>query len=187
MGNFGDGSPPYICGQGYEPCTQNTLTHTYQATGVYPVTLTAVVCNDTSVAVQSVCLGVEPNPQAAFTYTDFGGIIQFTNQSQNAYFEQGGYCLWDFGDGSPPVSDEHPTHTYAENGNYLVTLTLVVCADTSVYTQEVQVQTVSIQTPPFACEGGQGGELKIYPNPATNTLTFQRVSKSPLGDLGVRL
>ncbi|QQS30041.1 MAG: T9SS type A sorting domain-containing protein [Sphingobacteriales bacterium] len=28
------------------------------------------------------------------------------------------------------------------------------------------------------------GSLLVYPNPAQNTLTFERVSKSPLGDLG---
>jgi len=46
--NWGDGSPPYICGQGYSPCIQDTLIHTYQTEGIYGVTLQAIVCNDTS-------------------------------------------------------------------------------------------------------------------------------------------
>ncbi|OWY24625.1 hypothetical protein C7N43_35920, partial [Sphingobacteriales bacterium UPWRP_1] len=70
--------------------------------------------------------------------------------------------------GSPPVSDEHPTHTYAENGTYTATLTLVVCQDTSVYTQEVQVQTVG--SPPDPLKGEK--TVIVYPNPAQNTLTF---------------
>ena len=183
--NWGDGSPPFICGQGYEPCSGSLPTHTYQAPGIYPVTLQAIVCNDTSTLTRAVGIDFSPNPQAAFTHEALENTVLFTNLSQNAYTEQGGYYVWNFGDGSPPTQTEHPTHEYTENGSYTVSLTLVVCQDTSVFTQEITVQTVGIpqNTPPL--EGL--GEVLIYPNPATNTLTFQRVSKSPLGDLGVRL
>ncbi|QQS31019.1 MAG: PKD domain-containing protein [Sphingobacteriales bacterium] len=172
--NWGDGSPPFLCGQGYAPCTQDTLIHTYQTEGIYGVTLQAIVCNDTSTQIQSVCFGFAPNPQAEFSYQDFGGSIIFTNLSQNSYTEQGGYYVWDFGDGSPPSSAEHPTHEYEENGSYTVTLTLVVCADTSVYTQEVVVQTVGISPPGLSPPEPLKGEktIHIYPNPAQNTLTF---------------
>ncbi|QQS30031.1 MAG: PKD domain-containing protein [Sphingobacteriales bacterium] len=169
--DWGDGSPPYLCGQGYVPCTQDTLIHTYQTEGIYGVTLQAIVCNDTSSQIQSVCFGFAPNPQAEFSYQDFGGTIIFTNLSQNSYTEQGGYYVWDFGDGSPPSSAEHPTHEYEENGSYTVTLTLVVCADTSVYSQEVVMQTVG--NPPQPLQGGElQSMLQVYPNPAQNTLTF---------------
>jgi len=46
--DWGDDSPPYICGQGYEPCTGNILTHQYPSPGTYTATLTAIVCSDTS-------------------------------------------------------------------------------------------------------------------------------------------
>ncbi len=180
--NWGDGSAPFLCGQGFAPCTQDNLLHTYQAPGIYPVTLQAIVCNDTSTLTRAVCLGVEPNPQAQFTYTDFGGAIQFTNLSQNAYLTQGGYCVWHFGDGSPTTTQINPTHTFTENGNYPVTLTVVVCQDTSVYMQFVQVQTVGV-SPPFF-EGGQGGQqVVVYPNPAQNTLhfTLQNSLTPPVG------
>ncbi|QQS30867.1 MAG: T9SS type A sorting domain-containing protein [Sphingobacteriales bacterium] len=167
--DWGDGSPPYLCGQGYAACSANTIPHTYQTEGIYGVTLQAIVCNDTSTLTQSVCLGFAPNPQAGFSYEDTGGTIIFTNLSQNDYLEQGGQLSWDFGDGSPPVSEEHPTHSYEENGTYTVTLTLVVCADTSVYSQEVVVQTVGVSEIPSS-EGL--GSLIVYPNPAQNTLQF---------------
>ncbi|QQS31015.1 MAG: PKD domain-containing protein [Sphingobacteriales bacterium] len=169
--NWGDGSPPFICGQGHSPCIQDTLIHTYQTEGIYGITLQAIVCNDTSTQIQSICFGFAPNPQAEFSYQDFGGAIIFTNLSQNAYIGQGGYYLWDFGDGSPPSSAEHPTHEYEENGSYTVTLTLVVCGDTSVYTQEVVVQTVG-NTPLPLSRGEFPDILQVYPNPAQNTLTF---------------
>jgi len=160
-----------LCGQGYSPCSENTIPHTYQTEGIYGVTLQAIVCNDTSTLIQSVCFGIVPNPQAAFSYQDFGGAILFTNLSQNSYTEQGGTYIWDFGDGSPPVYTANPNHTYEENGSYTVTLTLVVCGDTSIYSQEVVVQTVGVSEIPSS-EGFGVGSLIVYPNPAQNTLTF---------------
>jgi hypothetical protein len=51
--NFGDGSPPLICGRGYDTCP-DTLLHHYPTQGQYNATLTAIVCNDTSVVQQNV-------------------------------------------------------------------------------------------------------------------------------------
>ncbi|QQS28795.1 MAG: T9SS type A sorting domain-containing protein [Sphingobacteriales bacterium] len=192
--NWGDGSPPYLCGQGYAPCTQDTLIHTYQTEGIYGVTLQVIVCNDTSTQIQAVCFGFAPNPQAEFSYQDFGGAIIFTNLSQNSYTEQGGYYVWDFGDGSPPSNQTNPIYSYEENGSYTVTLTLVVCGDTSVYSQDVVVQTVG--NPPQPLQGGElQSMLQVYPNPAQNTLTFAFTEgQTPpsggwgvTGDLGVKL
>jgi len=72
-----------------------------------------------------------------------------------------------------------------ENGNYPVTLTVVVCQDTSVYTQVIAIaKPVGIaQAPPFF-EGGQGGEqVVVYPNPAQNLLhfTLQNTLTPPAG------
>jgi len=176
--NWGDGTPPFICGQGFEPCTGSLTNHTYQSPGIYGVTLTAIVCNDTATYTQYVCAGnYSPGAQASFVSEDFGGTVFFANTSQNAHFDQTGISIWDFGDGSFPSYETHPHHTYAENGSYTVTLTVVVCADTSVYTQEVVVQTVGVaeNSPPL--EGFGVGSLQVYPNPAQNTLTFERVSK----------
>lgn len=143
--NWGDGTPPFVCGQGYEPCGGSLPSHTYQTPGIYGVTLTAIVCNDTATYTQYVCAGnYSPGAQASFVAEDFGGTVFFANTSQNAHFDQTGISIWDFGDGSFPSYETHPHHTYAENGSYTVTLTVVVCADTSVYSQEVFVQTVGV-------------------------------------------
>jgi len=56
-----------------------------------------------------------------------GATVNFTNTSTNAF----GY-VWDFGDGSPLNYEENPTHTYAQAGDYTVTLGIVYdvsCAD----------------------------------------------------------
>ncbi|OWY20915.1 hypothetical protein C7N43_39080, partial [Sphingobacteriales bacterium UPWRP_1] len=168
--DWGDGSPPFTCGQGYDACSGSLPTHTYQVPGLYPITLQAIVCNDTSTLTRAVCIDFAPNPQAAFSYEMLDQTVLFTNLSQNSYLAQGGYFVWDFGDGSPPVSDENPAHVYEENGSYTVTLTLIVCQDTSVYTQEITVQTVGLQeiSPPLEGSGVVG--VVVYPNPAQNTL-----------------
>ncbi len=62
--DFGDGSPPFVCGQGFEPCPA-TLTHQYDALDTYTVTLTTVVCSDTSTIKHSVVtqtVGLPPDP-----------------------------------------------------------------------------------------------------------------------------
>jgi PKD repeat protein len=59
------------------------------------------------------------NPsQSDFQVTPIGnGSYQFQNNSQNATA-----YLWDFGDGTTS-DEENPTHSYADFGNYMVTLT----------------------------------------------------------------
>jgi len=149
------------------------------------------------------CMGLLTQPAAAFSYEPQGANeVQFTNLSLYAYPDSidGGYYVWDFGDGSPPhlcgqgytpCTGNILTHQYAAPGSYPVTLTAIVCSDTSVVQALIDTQgaggTVGIAPPqpPLASEGGS--LLNIYPNPAQNTLTLQWVSKSPLGDLGVSL
>jgi len=55
--DFGDGSPPFRCGQGYGACP-DVVTHEYAAAqGQHTITLRAVVCSDTSAVTASVALG----------------------------------------------------------------------------------------------------------------------------------
>ncbi len=53
-----------------------------------------------------------------FDYAIDKGTVTFTNYSQNVTS-----YTWDFGDGSEPVQENAPVHTYEENGDYEVTLT----------------------------------------------------------------
>jgi len=155
------------------------------------------------------CMGLLTQPAAAFSYEPQGANeIQFTNLSLYAYPDStdGGYYIWDFGDGSPPYlcgqgyapcTGSTLTHQYPAPGTYTATLTAIVCTDTSTVQALIDTEsgggTVGIPeiTPPFACEGtcpdcsgGQGGEeILVYPNPAQNTLTFalNNALKSPSG------
>jgi PKD repeat protein len=60
---------------------------------------------------------------SAFTADNTNGCgsltVQFTDQSQNTPTSWD----WNFGDGSPNVTTQNPSHTYSKAGNYDVTLT----------------------------------------------------------------
>lgn len=62
-------------------------------------------------------------PAPSFTYSPQparnGDAITFTNTSINAATKY----TWNFGDGSAESNEEHPTHTYTDNGPFTVTLT----------------------------------------------------------------
>ena len=63
------------------------------------------------------CKKKEENPRALFSYSDNGLVVTFENLSKNATT-----YLWDFGDGETS-SEANPVHTYADYGDYTVTLT----------------------------------------------------------------
>ena len=125
------------------------------------------------------CMGLLTLPQASFvTQIDTGALrASFYNTSQFVYPDSidGGHYLWQFGDGA--ISTElNPTHTYTQGSNYTVTLTAIVCSDTSVFVQEVSTWAVGIDASPqphaspqpTPKEGEMQGLFSITPNPATN-------------------
>jgi len=149
--------------------------------------------------VRTNCMGlVTPLPQASFSWqadaiNPFS--LQFTNLSHFVYADSidGGKYIWDWGDGSPPVtftseSFQEVFHNYPAPGSFTVTLTAVVCQDTSMVQATIETLsgaggTVGLPTNPQKEEP----TILIYPNPAQNTLTFSYtdVLMSPSGDLGV--
>lgn len=70
---------------------------------------------------------------------------------------------WDFGDGSPTVTDPAPTHTYAAEGTYTVRLELFSDCGSIVDTQAANIVGIA------RIEIDQA-ELTLYPNPAGNTV-----------------
>ena len=121
-------------------------------------------------------MGLVTLPEAAFSYVPQGdGSVAFYNQSQFVYPDSidGGHYLWHFGDGSTST-ERNPSHTYPQGGSYTVTLTAVVCNDTSVYAQEVST-VVGIHA-----IGANNLVLQLIPNPATEKATLQLTSPQNL-------
>jgi hypothetical protein len=74
---------------------------------------------------------------ADFTYNQIGDSVSFTNLSSN--YET---VLWDFGDGQTSTA-ENPTHIYAVNGNYTVTLTAIINRASSTSLVVARISTTS--------------------------------------------
>ena len=117
------------------------------------------------------CMGLLTLPQASFvTQIDTGALrASFYNTSQFVYPDSidGGHYLWQFGDGSTST-ELNPTHTYAQGSNYTVTLTAVVCVDTSVFVQEVSTWAVGVMPIKYTPNFGT-----FIPNPSSGTTTLQ--------------
>lgn len=110
---FGDGNTS----------TQENPTNIYQNAGVYDVTLTITDlggCVSTLTLQDTVVYIPYPNPDFTVNSTVgcIGEIFEFTNQSTGNAVSY----LWNFGDGATST-DENPTHAYAAEGDYSVTLT----------------------------------------------------------------
>ena len=120
------------------------------------------------------CMGLQTLPQAMFINSsiDTNYLCVFQNLSQYTYPDSldGGHYIWDFGDGTPPLqttTDAFIPHYYPNFGTYRVSLTAIVCNDTSTYTQTLNLWATGMQVLPL--EGGvRGGLCTVLPNPATN-------------------
>jgi PKD repeat protein len=81
----------------------------------------------------------EDKPTADFTFTPDGLTVAFENFSKNA-----DTYTWDFGDGST-ATDENPSHTYAAEGTYTVSLTAKGDGGEDVYSEEIVVSKPAIK------------------------------------------
>lgn len=114
--DFGDGNSSNV---------QNPL-HTYALGGTYTVTLT-VTDNDsgmdsTGQQLTVSAVGANAPPVATFTYLCSGRDCLFDSSGSTDDVGISSYS-WDFGDGNSS-NVQNPSHTYAANGNYTVTLTV---------------------------------------------------------------
>ncbi|MCF1192322.1 PKD domain-containing protein [Mangrovimonas sp. AS39] len=107
--DFGDGNTS----------TNVNPVHNYESVGTYTVTLKATGAVGTTPSVASKVIVVEQiNPIASFSYEVTDLTVVFTNTS-----DLGVTYEWDFGDGTIST-EENPSYTYSEPGEYTVILTV---------------------------------------------------------------
>lgn len=89
--------------------------------GIYTVTVTLNSCKSTA----STTVEVNPNPIVDFSTPTFvclpNNPVKFTNASSISSGTLN--YSWNFGDGSPASNAVNPSHVYAVNSNYAITLT----------------------------------------------------------------
>ncbi len=128
--------------------------HVFADTGSYDVELVVTSsegCTDTST--QAVHVG--PVPSASFTVANAceGNPTAFTNTST---IDAGTLSYaWDFGD-TNTSADENPSHTYAVDGTYTVTLTVTSdngCEDVTTASVEVLDSPTALFTASTVCDG----------------------------------
>jgi PKD repeat protein len=94
-----------------------------------------------------------------FTTTIINGEVTFDNVDNLDSYS------WDFGDSNMSTAS-NPTHTYLVNGDYMVSLTVTKCGETSTYTQSVLIDNLS--TPEFDLIQS----ISLSPNPVKNELNI---------------
>jgi len=150
--------------EGGEPATSTMAAPsvTYSEAGTYTVTLQA--SNPASTATASIIVEVTDVVEVDFNYFREQLEISFTNTSVG----EGDSYLWDFGDGATST-DENPTHTYATEGEYEVTLEVTNECGTSTYTETVLAN--SLPSAGFEVAGDSEGCLPF-------TVQFEDASSS---------
>ncbi|MFN0214799.1 MAG: PKD domain-containing protein [Saprospiraceae bacterium] len=130
--NFPGGTP--------SSSTAENPTVQYFTPGVYGVTLVVTsIGGSTSSFTQPGIITVNGAPGAGFVSSVNGSAVAFTNNSINATS-----YVWNFGDGSNSMAP-NPTHNYANDGVYNVTLIATNNCGSTIFEQ-----SVTIITPPTA-------------------------------------
>jgi hypothetical protein len=112
------------------------------------------------------------NPSANFSESISGNTATFTNSSSSVNSTLN--YSWDFGDGNTS-SIQNPSHTYATNGTYTVTLIASNCIFSDTITNTIQIGTNSM-------EENTNANFEFYPNPVTNQITL-KVDNQLLGSI----
>ncbi len=152
--NFGDPASGT-----YNTSTLQNPTHIYNSPGTYTVLLTvtntATCTKDTSMQVT-----VNPKPIALFSYSAscVGDSTQFTDLSIAPGSSVTSW-LWDFGDGSPTVTQQNPKHAFMTSGTFQVKLVvnnLSNCKDSVIIPVITRpTPTAAFQYVNFFCPAGQ--------------------------------
>ncbi|MDQ1256041.1 MAG: hypothetical protein QG656_637, partial [Candidatus Hydrogenedentes bacterium] len=129
--------------------------HTYAAQGIYTVTLTVTTPDGVDSASRTVTV-TDPGaagPDAKFTANAFSGyaplILHFTDQSLPGTSPIASWA-WDFGDGGSST-DQHPTYTYENGGNFTVRLTVTTADGQDWVAQTVVIYPANgLPTPDFS-------------------------------------
>ncbi len=141
--DYGDGSggqPLALVGMTFH------LSHVYAAAGAYTATVT-VTDDDAGVGIAQAHVTVSDHAPVAnagpAARGDEGSAVSFDGSASSDADGDPLTLTWDFGDGSPPVGGVTPSHVYADNGSYTVTLNVFDGALISTATTTAEIANVA--------------------------------------------
>ena len=138
--------------------SDTTQTINVSTAGTYSVTTTD---NLGCLGVDDITVATETTPTSAFSFSvDGTGLVfdfTYTGTANATSFD------WDFGDSNTDTGQD-PTHTYAADGNYTVTLIVTNVCGSDTITQNLDV--VGIE------DGLRAESISIFPNPNNGTFTY---------------
>ena len=137
--------------------TTSSIAVTASSSNITVTTVNVNACNGVGMS-QPTSVTFTATPTAAGSFTTSGNVATFANTSTGA-----GSYSWDFGDFSNS-SASAPTHAYAANGAYTVTLTAINgnCTSTTSFTVNISVSLDELQ----------GITLNLFPNPANQEVNI---------------
>ena len=115
--------------------------------------------------IQQFCLDIDAEFTGG-TNNAYCGIsnVPFTSSSQSGLNSIVGYA-WDFGDGSPVVNTQNPSHTFPNVGTYNVTLTITdqsLCTNTQTYPVVIHpIPQLSASQTDALCNGSADGTATV--------------------------
>ena len=171
-------------GNGGQTADTQTAVATYSSEGTYIVTMEATTING-CVHTYTTTIDVAPAPVVDFTSTYDSGLNQFsfTNLSTISDGSLTGF-FWEFGDGQTSDLFE-PTHIYASEGLYDVTLTATSdlgCETSFTAVIDAPIPVVELRS--------LNGTISLYPNPAShelNVLSTQTLHFFIVDEIGRRV
>lgn len=104
----------------------------------------------------SIFITVEPKPVAFYDHQPNGLTVYFTDLSQFA-----DNYSWNFGDGSPEITTQSPTHLFPDNGVYVVRL--IAFNDCG---SDTLIRNVAVNKAVGITENAETINLSAFPNPA---------------------
>ncbi len=132
-------------------------------------TYTFVLTNISGIAYDQIELVHHPAPAPDFTWegeqVEPNRPVQFTDLT-----EQEGTRTWDFGDGSDPVVETDPVHTFPRNGTFFVRLTVDNGGCSVTKTIPVQVRSTG-----SISEQRREPDFAVTPVPAHNQITVREI------------
>jgi len=156
----------------WSPGNQTTQSITVNATGTYTVQITHDSCTAESLPV--IVTATSNLPVANFGYLDNDPMINFADSSLYGISYQ-----WNFGDGQTSTQ-QNPSHTYATNGTYIVTLIVTnPCgSDTIVRPLDISMAGIALFN--------KGNIISIYPNPSKGLFNLE-IQTSENSDINFKI